>query len=390
MSQPIDSRVLVATHMLAPRIAADGDEIERDRRLPPSLVAALAGAGIFRMLVPRSLGGGEVSVATFSRVVETIGGADGSTAWCVSQAAVSATVAAFLPPESAREIFGQPGAIMAQGVGQQPRAMPAAGGYRVTGKWSFASGCRHATWLNAAGPVYDADGTPLRRSDGSPESRIMMFPAGQAEIHDTWQVSGLRGTGSDTYAIRDLFIPEERTVSWPRDAERREPGPLYAFSTGLLFATGFASAALGIARGALDAFEALAGVKQPRAHQTLLRDNPIEQVRVAHTEAALRAARAFLHESIGAAWETATRGNEPTIEQRVLLRLAATSAIHRAAEVTRTAYHAAGATAIFESNPFERRFRDVHAVSQQIQASDTHYAATGRFFFGLEPPSTSL
>jgi len=382
--------VLNAARELVPRIAAAGDEIERERRLPAAVVGAMAEAGIFRMLVPRSVGGGEVDIATFSRVVETIGAADGSTAWCVSQGSVSATVAAFLAPEVALEIFGQPSAIMAQGVAQRPRAIAAPRGYRVTGEWSFGSGCRHATWLNAGSPVYREDGTPVTRPGGGQESRVMLFPAAQAEMRDTWHVSGLRGTGSDTYAVRDLFIPEERTVSHAREGQRRELGPLYSFSTGLLFATGFASVALGIGRGALDAFKGLASAKQPRAHATLLRDNPIEQARVAQAEAALRSARAFLHESIAAAWETAACGDEPTVEQKVLLRLAATSAIRRAGAVTDTVYHAAGATAVFESNPFERRFRDANAVTQQFQGSEVHFPATGRFFLGLEPAAASF
>jgi len=350
----------------------------------------LAEAGIFRMLVPRSIGGGEADLGTFARVIEALGTADGSVAWCVSQNAGSATIAAFLLPEISREIFGPPTAIMSQGVSQNTRSVCVAGGYRATGRWSFGSGSHHAVWLNAVGPVYESDGSPRRTKDGAHEHRAMLFPASEATFHDTWKVSGLRGTGSDTYAVEDLVIPEGRTVPSRRDPHRREPGPLYSFSNALIIATDFASCALGIARGALDAFETLASEKQPRAHASLLRDNPIEQARVARAEATLRSARAFLHESVGAAWDTAVRGDPPTLENKVLLRLAAVSAIHRAAEVTGTAYHAAGATAIFESNPFERRFRDVNAVTQQFQASDVHWPATGRYFLGLEPTATSL
>ena len=344
--------VLASARELVPRIAAAGDQIERERRLPPDLVAALAGAGIFRMLVPRSIGGGEVDLATFAQVTQAIAQADGSAGWCISQAAVSATIAAFLPPGTAREIFGAPDAIMAQGVARGTRAVAIAGGFRVSGVWSFGSGCHHATWLNAVGPVYEADGSPQGDERGAHESRAMLFPAAQAEIRDTWHVSGLRGTGSDTYAVRDLFIPVERTVPSPRDRYRHEPGPLYTFTTGLLFATGFAGVALGIARGALDAFIGLAQGKQPRGDATVLRENPVAQARVAQAEAAWRGARAFLHEAIAGAWEQAARGDAPALERRALLRLAATNAIRRAAEVTDVAYHGAGATANFESNPF--------------------------------------
>src|SRR3954454_3096557 len=180
--------VLAKAVALAPQVAAAGDEIERTRRLPPAVVEALADAGIFRMLVPRLVGGGEVDLATFAQVTQTIAQADGSAGWCVSQAAVSATIAGFLAPEVAREIFGDRRAIMAQGVAQRPRATVVPGGFRVSGEWSFGSGCHHATWLNAVSPVYQPDGSPLRREDGSQESRAMLFPAEQAEIRETWHV----------------------------------------------------------------------------------------------------------------------------------------------------------------------------------------------------------
>jgi alkylation response protein AidB-like acyl-CoA dehydrogenase len=211
-----------------------------------------------------------------------------------------------------------------------------------------------------------------------------MFPAGSARILDTWHVSGLRGTGSDSYEIEELFVPEGRSFSTRRDA-RHHDGPLYAFPAELVYGVGFASVALGIARGALDAFVDLAAGKTPRNARDVLRENAVVQAQHARAEAARRAGRAFLHEAIEGAWRAASELPALPLERRALLRLAVVNAIHSAAGATDTAYQAAGATAIFESNPFERRFRDVHAVTQQIQARPAHFETVGRFLLGLEP-----
>jgi alkylation response protein AidB-like acyl-CoA dehydrogenase len=382
--------LLTAARALVPRIQACADQIEHDRQLPAPLVEALAEAGLFRMLLPRALDGYEVDPATFACVVEEIAGADASTAWCLSQGSGCSMVAAYLERPVAWEMFGRdPRAVLAWGPGPA-RAVAVAGGYRVTGRWDFASGCRHATWLGGVCPIYEADGTPRRYPDGSPDSRTMLFPAASAEIIDVWHVSGLRGTGSDAFTVHDLFVPHERTARRDDPAERREPGPLYLFPLNCLYATGFASVALGTARTTLDAFVDLARGKTPRGAAGVLRDNAVVQAQVAQAEAHLRAARAFLYTTLAEIWEAVGRTGTVTMEQRVHIRLAATYAIHQAAQVVDTAYHAAGATAIFAANPFERRFRDVHAVTQQVQGRQAHYETVGKFIFGLEPDGPFL
>jgi alkylation response protein AidB-like acyl-CoA dehydrogenase len=376
-----DAALIAAARALAPRVAAEGDEIERNRRLPAWLTDGLRAEGLFRMLVPRQLGGAEAHLATFSAAVEALATADGSTGWCLSQGAGSCFVVANqLAPDAAAEVVGDPGCVVAWGPGATGVAHPAEGGHRVTGRWSFASGCHHATWLG---------GGAVPEGAAAEAARVYLFPAGCARILDTWRVSGLRGTGSDTYQVEDVFVPEGRSFSARRDA-RHHAGPLYAFPPELVYGVGFASVALGIARGALDAFVELAADKTPRNMRLVLRESAVVQAQHARAEGGLRAARAYLREAIEAAWAAASESPALPLEQRALLRLAVVHAMYAAAAAVDTAYHGAGASAIFESNPFERRFRDVHAVTQQIQARPAHFESVGRFLLGLDPEPAFL
>ena len=376
---------------LAPAIEAAADDIEQERRLPRSLVAALHDAGLFRLLLPRSLGGAELGPSSFARVIETIAKVDASTAWCLCQNSGCSMTAAYLEPSVAREIFsGDPVGVLAWGPGPDARAVAVDGGYKISGTWSFASGCRHATWLGGHCPVYEADGTQRRRRDGAPEVRTMLFPATQTEIIDVWHVSGLRGTGSDAFAVSDLFVPHERAVSRDDPAERHAPGPLYCFPLGSLYASGFAGVALGIARTSLDALIGLALEKTPRGYKRPLRDNAVIQAQVGRAEAQLRSARMFLLGSLDEIWSAVGRSGVLTVDQRMTIRLAATYAIHEAKEVVDMAHHAAGATAIFTSSAFDRRFRDIHAVTQQLQGRQAHFETVGQFLLGLDADTTWL
>ena len=385
---------LAAACSLGPRISAAADQIEQERRLPAEIVDALVGAGLFRMLVPASMGGGEADLITFAEVVEEIAKADASTAWCLGQAAGSAPVAAFMDQEAARTIFTDPRAVVAWGPGAGT-AVAVEGGYRLSGKWSFASGCHHSTWLGGTAKVVTQDGTPCLRADSSPDMRRLLFPTSCAEFTDIWHVSGLRGTGSDQYAVEDLFVAEPFAVvaapnGLPLQDVRYEPGRQYAFPLTLVHAIGFAAVALGIARSVQDAFIELAGAKTPRNWTIVLREDGVVQSQVARSEAGLRSARGFLHDTVRDAWAAAGPTGMIPIEQRILIRLSATHAIHTAVQVVDTIFHAAGATAIFASNPFERRFRDIHAVMQQIQGSQAHFKTVGQFFLGLEPDTSSM
>jgi indole-3-acetate monooxygenase len=367
----------------APELAAAATEIECRRALTEPVVAALAERGFFRLLLPRSLGGAELLPAGFVPVIEEIAKADASTAWCLNQAAGCSMTAAYLDPAAANEIFGGSRGILAWGPGPGT-ARIVDGGYRVTASWSFASGSRNATWLGCHVPVIEADGTPRLNPNGSPVVRTMLFPKSNARMTDIWHVIGLKGTGSDRFSVEDLFVPERHTAS--RDDEaRREEGLLYRFSSLQLYAAGFAGVAMGIARSTLDAFVGLAHDKVPFRSARTLRDNHLIQSQVAQAEAQLSAARAFLLRSLREITTEIARVGHITLDQRMTVRLASTFAIHQSLQVVDTAYHAAGSTAIFEENTFERRFRDIHTVSQQLQGRQEHFETVGQYLLGLEP-----
>jgi indole-3-acetate monooxygenase len=370
-----------------PELAAAAPEIERQRELPEPVVAAMVERGFFRMLLPRSLGGAELLPAPYVRVVEEIAKGDASAAWCLNQGAGCSMTAAYLDPAAAKEVFGGPRGILAWGPGPG-KARIVEGGYRVTATWSFASGSHNASWLGCHVPIYDENGMQLLHRDGSPVIRTPIFPKSCAEMTDIWHVMGLRGTGSDKYSVTDLFVPEA-FVAARDDSTRREDGVLYRFSSLQLYASGFAGVAMGIARSALDAFIELARDKVPFRGKATLRDNNVVQSEVAQAEARLRAARDLLYRSLEEITGEVERSGHITLEQRMVIRLASTFAIHQSMSVVDMAYHAAGSTAIFEENPFERRFRDIHTVSQQVQGRQEHFETVGQYLLGLAPDTLS-
>lgn len=372
-----------AARALAPLIAEAAGETEARRELPERVVDALADAGLWWLLIPRSLGGAELDLPTYVEVIEEVAKADASTAWCLNQGTVFATHSAYLPPKVAREIWSDRRSVVANGPAPTAKAVAVDGGYRVTGRWTFSSGCRHATWLAGFAPVFEDD-KPRYRPDGLRDFRYLLMPAGQAEILDVWHVRGLRGTGSNHFAITDLFIPGERSV-WAHADPPREPGPLYVVPLVHRFAVGFASVATGTARAALDALIDLAGGKTPRAIQGKLRDQGLVQAEVGRAEAQLMAARSVVRQTLDEVWEAVRATGAITLDQRMRLRLATTHAIHLAIAVVDTAYDLAGATAVYDGDPIQRRFQDIHVLSQHVQARASHYETTGQFFLGLEP-----
>jgi alkylation response protein AidB-like acyl-CoA dehydrogenase len=375
---------------LAPVIAAAGPRIEAGRELPADLVDALHEARLFRMLVPRSLGGEEISPVAFVQAVEEIAKADASTAWCIAQTSVCSTISKCLKLEIAEEIFlKNPRGVLAWGPStNNTKAIAEKDGFRITGVWPFASGSRHATWLAAHCRVFEPDGQRRRDANGNPMEKTFVVPRESATIKDVWHVIGLKGTGSDTYALTDVFVPGDRGIAYHAldPAERREHGALYSFTIYQLFGSSFPAIALGIARATLDAFIELAQTKTPAAGTSLLRDNAVIQSQVGVAQAQLAAARVFFLAAWEEIWQAAQAGTM-SLDQRVRLRMASIHATQQARQVVDTAYLAAGATAIFEANPFERRFRDMHAVSQQLQSHFAIFEVIGRHFLGLPPNS---
>ncbi len=373
---------------LGPTLDAAADDIELGRELPPAIATALIEAGMFRLLQPRSLGGAELRPAAYARIVEEIARHDASAAWCVGQACGCTMSAALMSAEAARTIWGAPDGIVAWGPPDAAKARTVPGGYRLTGNWSFASGSHHATWLGAHVAVFAEGGAPLTRPDGTAVIRTLLFPKTSATMTDTWHVIGLKGTGSDSYSVDDLFVPADFAVHRDGKAEPREKGPLYRFSSSNLYASSFASVALGTARSVLDSFIELARDKIPRGARVTMRNNNVIQSEVAQSEARLASARHYMLAVLDHSWDHVAAGDRLTIEQNAAIRLATTWAIHQARDVVDTLYQAAGATAIFNENPFERRFRDIHTVAQQVQGRQTHFETVGRIMMGLPPDAT--
>lgn len=373
---------------LQPLLDEHGPEMDRRREVTPEVVDALVQADMLRLLLPRNIGGQEMQLVEYARTIEALGYADASVAWFINQSNVSsATSAAAMPIEAARAVFGPPNVGLAWGARHnRSKAIKVPGGYRLTGTWSFASGGRHTTWLGAHSATQDADGKPISH-DGSPggraDDRSFVFLRSEAKIIDDWQVLGLRGTGSDSYSVEDLFVPDERAPA--REAERREPGPLYVLGSTLLYATGFCSVTLGIGRRLFESYVTLARGKHSRASPSAMAVNHANQREIGLLEARLSAARAFLHEAALEAYEAAAAG-KLTIDHRIRLRLATTYGMNEATDVSIASYRAAGTTAIANAAPFERRFRDAMSASQHLQAMMPHIEMVGRHILGVDNP----
>jgi alkylation response protein AidB-like acyl-CoA dehydrogenase len=378
---------IAAARELAPRIRAAADVLEAGRRLPGDLVAAMAGAGIFRMCVPRSLGGGELEVVDMLETIEELARADGSAGWCAMIGATSGLVSAYLPGPFAREIYADPALVTGGVFAPSGKAIAVAGGYEVSGRWAFASGGEHCAWL-MGGCVVSDDGAPRLLASGAPDTRMMLFPAAEVEVIDTWTVSGLRGTGSHDIRVAHVFVPAGRSVSLITDPPR-EPGPLYRFPVFGLLALGIAAVALGVARRAIDELAALAGGKTPSGSRRRLAERAVVQVQVSEAEAAVGAARAFLHAEVARAWAAACAGTI-ALDQRARLRLAATYATASAARAVDAMYNAGGGTAIYATSPLQRCFRDVHVVTQHMMVAPATYELVGRILLGLETDTALL
>jgi alkylation response protein AidB-like acyl-CoA dehydrogenase len=362
---------------IAPILQSEAPRIEALGQLTPTVVEALHARGLYRTLLPKQLNGYGVGLETFVKVMETL---------AVGQASGCSMAAAYVDPHIARIIWGDdPKGVLAWGFQQEGRAKVVPGGYRVTGKWGFGSGGHHATWMGAHCHVELPDGSLLKDSNGNLIERTMLLRQEQLSWISTWDVVGLRGTGSDTYTVTDLFVPDAFTVRRDIDEERRIDDPFFKFTTTSAYSCGFAGVSMGIARGMLDALCALAQTKKPSHTARTLRDSPVMHHLIAENEAKLRSARAFVLETIRDGQDCIRRTGSLDMDNKVLMRLATTTAIQQAKKVAEFAYHEAGATAIFSSNAFERKMRDIHASAQQVQGRTGHIEICGQHFLGLNP-----
>ena len=372
---------LESAKTLAPMIRASAEEIEKTRELPRPLFEALADAGLFHLCVPRVLGGLEVDFPQQVRIAEELGKADASVAWAVNQGATFASFSAYMQPAAAREIWiDTPRSVASNTPEPSGKAIVVPGGYRVTGRHGFSTGCMHASWVASQAQV--VDNGEVRQRNGAPELRFLFMRKDEVQVLDTWRTRGMRGTGTHHFEIKDVFVPEERSV-YTRGAQRVSDGTRYRIPTTLIFLGGDAAVGLAVARSCIDAFCELAGGKSPRHMTGLLRDQPVAQYNVGQCEALLRSARAFLMEAVADIWDGVTRTGELTMQQRATMRLAGTHAIRTAVKIVESIYADCGATAIFEGNLIHRLFQDIHVITQHLQSRRGFYEMIGKYQMGL-------
>jgi alkylation response protein AidB-like acyl-CoA dehydrogenase len=365
-----------------PAIRARREEIERERRMPKDLIDDIGKTGMFSLGVPRAIGGLEASPTEILQAAETVAMADGSTGWCAMVATANNLSAGYMNEPGAKEVFADPSAPSAGIAAPAGVATSVDGGVRVSGRWAFCSGITHCDWLWSGCLVLE-NGKP-RMTPHGPEMIHVCMPVSDVEIHDTWFVSGLSGTGSNDVSASDVFVPEQR-IFLLLDPSGHRPEPLYQMPPVGLFVSQVVAVSLGIARAALDELTELAQTKVPTLSQDVLADRPAAQIDLARAEASLAAARSFLYETVDELWQTVSAGNEPTERQLALNRIAALNAAETGAAVTRTAGVLAGGSSIYAASSLQRHMRDADAVMHHFTVAPHVWEDAGRVLLGRKP-----
>ena len=379
--------IVAAARALRADLRARADEIERARTLPADLVATFADAGLFRTLLPRSVGGLECPPAEALAAIEALGHGDASAGWCAMIGTTAAMSAAWLPRDVAAAIHATPATVTGGVFAPVGRAVVDGEHYVVDGRWPWFSGHAHCAWLAGGCTVLDGDG-PLRSADGRPVARMVFFPADAGRRLDGWHVAGLCGTGSGIVEVAGLRVPRSHSISLVDDPPL-EPGPLYRMPPFGLLAQGIAAVMLGNARGAIDDLVELASGRRPQGSRRTLAERASTQAEVARAEAALASARTYCEDAVRAAWRRASAGEAPDRRERAALRLSATWATRTAADVARAMYDLGGGASVFDSSPLQRRFRDAHVGTQHAMVAPPTFELAGRVLMGV-PGDDSL
>jgi indole-3-acetate monooxygenase len=376
-----EPELMEAAKALGPRILAERERIEAERRLPQELVRDLAQAGFFRIFLPAAYGGLDLTPMAAAEVLEELARADASVAWCVWNGNTYWTTVRWAK-EVGQAIFADPDTILANSTRPSGRGVIVEGGYRVSGRWSLVSGCQFSAWFLLMCIVHE-DGKPRLTPSGAPEVRFMLCPAADCDIVDTWTVGGLRGTGSHDVVVQDRFVPA------PYASFHTDPlvltNPRYKLPHFSRITPGLGAMALGIARGAIEALVELAGGKRHEKTSQPLTEDRGAQTRLAQAEAMVRSARLFLFDTVEREWHDVLAGREVTVESRAQGRLASWHAVTSACQAVDLVYLTGGATSLYATCPIERAFRDVHAITQHIGVHPRILEITGRVLFGLEP-----
>ena len=367
---------------LAPAIRDRREEIEKTRRLPGDLVNELRRTGLFRLSVPRAIGGDEGHPRDILRAIEAVAAADGSAGWCAMIGTANNLVSGYLNERGARELFPDPSVVWAGVAAPAGKARPVEGGYRIEGRWPFASGSTHAEWLWGGCMVME-NGKP-RMTPHGPEIVHACVPMSQVEVHDTWFVSGLAGTASNDVSVADAFVPAHWVFNL-FDAATHRPEPLYQMPAIGWFVSQVVAVGLGIARAALDEFAQLAQTKVPTFSTAVLADRAAAQIELARAEAALAAARAGLYESVEDLWQTLSAGESLTMRQLALNRAAANHAAETAAAVTRAVHVMSGGSSIYVASSMQRHMRDAEVILHHFTVAPHVWEDAGRVLLGRRP-----
>jgi alkylation response protein AidB-like acyl-CoA dehydrogenase len=383
-TMPEGEAIIEAVRALTPEIRGAAEEIEAGRRLPESIVEAMKRAGAFRMTMPREWGGPELDPLSQIQVIEELSYADGSVGWCAMINSDGGYFSAYLDPRVGRDMYRDLNAPTGGSLLFTGRADAVDGGYRIAGRWPFVSGCQHCDWLIFSCNVMEC-GTPRTMPNGMPERRFCFVPANQAQVLDTWYTTGLRGSGSHDVAIKDVFVPAERTYSFPSPPLRK--GALYAYP--MMFAYNLPGVTLGIARAAIENFIEIAPRKRVTMSMltgkpVMLRDEAYAQNAAARAEALLGSARDYVFARINDIWQTLLAGAQPTAKQRALYRIAIAHAHAASIEAVEGLFKAYGGGAVYSSSPFDRSLRDLLTINQHTMNSLKIYETAGRVLLGFD------
>jgi indole-3-acetate monooxygenase len=372
----IDS-IVGAAEALTPLVRERAADTEATRRLPPDVLDALRLAGCFRLLHPVTHGGLGVDLRTALEVYETLARADASTAWTVMIGSAAWIDLIGLPLGSFDALFLRERDVIVAGAFNPTGSIERDGdGYRVTGRWAFASGCQHATWIYAncvEGVV-----------DDEPKFRIAVLAPDEVVIEDTWNVAGMRGTGSHHFHVDDVTVPAHRTLVPFVDPPAID-GPMSVLPIPAALSLCVASVALGIGQGALDDLMALAPTTTLLLAPGPLAASSSFQDTIARVDTDLRAARSLLHDAATTAWTAATDGRHARLDERGALRATATWTVERASAAVDAAHRAAGGAAIYADNTLQRRLRDIQTLRQHFLVRADTFAVAGAILAGIEP-----
>lgn len=386
MTQTMTRPAAPSVAELEPLIREHAAAAEANRGLSKPVHDALVQAGLFKMFVPRSLGGLELDPVAGFELMEEISRIDSAAGWNLQIAAAPVAMAVIFPDATVREVFSQQDAVVNGGFFPPGVLEAVAGGFRLNGRWGFVSGCQNSTWMLSPA-IEMKDGVPVTGPDGQPVMRVCLYPASEATIIETWNPLGMRGTGSHDVAVANLFIPTEHTALLrPFSVEPNElfRGPFT--NLGIMpTILGNAVVALGIARAAIDEAIPIIQTKTPAHFQTQPGQRSTVQGHLGRAEATLSAARAYFYQAIRDAWAVAQSGQPIGHEERKHMQLAASYAAESAANAVDLVHAAVGSTGVLESqHNFARHFRDVHTITQHALCSPTRFESMGQVMLGME------